>query len=127
MYDYRRWPNFGKDELVCQHTGLENPNEEEFIELMDLTQELRTWYGKPLIVTSCYRHPTHPIEARKPKPGQHSLAAIDFRVPPEDSYMVASKMFKMGYRGIGINLTGDFGSRFIHGDLRKGPKALWSY
>ena len=126
-YDYDRWPNFTEDDLVCSATGLENPNVEEFTELMDMVQDLRTWAGVPFVVTSGYRSPEHPIEARKKKPGQHSKAAIDFRVPTKDCYRIVGKAYEMGFTGIGINLTGDAGSRFIHLDIRTSAPRLWSY
>lgn len=127
LYNYNWWPNFSKAKLICQHTGLENPNRGDFIYLMDNVQALRYWYGKPMNETSCYRHPTHPLEARKSKPGQHTIAAIDFKVPTEDCHRIVKRMFEMGFKGIGINLTGSHSSRFIHGDFRSSPPRLWSY
>lgn len=127
MYDYSRWPNFNKNKLICQHTRAENPNIEEFTELMDGMQDLRDWYGKPMYVTSAYRSPTHPIEAKKTKPGQHSIAAIDFRVPTEDCYKLVARAFELGYTGVGINLKGDSSTRFIHLDKRITPPRIWSY
>lgn len=127
-YDYSRWPNFSREKLICQVSGLHNPNEAQFIELMDAIQALRNWYGRPMYVNSCYRHPTlHPLESKKVKPGQHSVAAIDFRVPSEHTHIIVKKMFEMNFTGIGINLTGPHGRRFIHGDFRDAPAALWSY
>jgi zinc D-Ala-D-Ala carboxypeptidase len=34
---------------------------------------VRMEYGKPMVVTSGYRCPNHPIEAKKSKPGEHTL------------------------------------------------------
>ena len=127
MYDYNRWHHFSKSELICQHTGEENPNVERFTQLMDGIEALRCWYGKPMYVSSAYRSPTHPIEARKSKPGQHTLAAIDFRVPTEDCYKIVARAFELGYTGVGINLTGDRNTRFIHLDERTSPARVWSY
>lgn len=127
MYDYTRWPNFSKAKLVCQHTGLENPNVDDFIYLMDNMQVLRTWYGKPMYETSGYRDPSHPYEVKKAKPGQHTKAAIDFRVPTEDCHKIVFQMFKMGFTGIGWQLKGNHATRFIHGDFRSSPPRIWSY
>ena len=80
LYDYSRYPNFTKDKLICSHTGLENPNVDKFGELMDRVQFLRSWAGVPFYVTSAYRSPQHPIEAKKAVAGQHSVAAIDFNL-----------------------------------------------
>ena len=127
LYDYSVWPDFTKEELVCQHTGEENPNVEAFTQLIDGLQELRDWYGKPIIVTSAYRSPKHPIEARKTNPGQHSIAAVDIQVPTEDCHKIVAKAFEMGYTGIGINLKGSKKSRFIHLDERRTAPRVWSY
>lgn len=127
MYDYTRWPHFSKEKLVCQYTGEENPNVEEFTQLMDGIERLRCWYAKPMYVNSAYRSPTHPIEAKKRTQGQHSLAAIDFRVPTADCHKIIRKAFEWGYTGIGINLTGTPGSRFIHLDKRRTDPRVWSY
>ena len=127
MYDYNRWPNFTKSDLACQHTGKENPNVERFTNFMDAIQALRDWYGKPMYVTSAYRSPEHPIEARKASLGEHTRSAIDFRVPTEDCHKIVAQAFAMGFTGIGINLTGDHASRFIHLDDRRTAPRLWSY
>lgn len=127
-YDYTRWENFTKEDLECSQTGKENPNVEDFSDLMDDVQLLRTWAGVPFHVSSGYRSPEHPIEARKTRPGQHSKAAIDFRVKTEDCYRIVKKAFKMDcFTGIGINLTGDANTRFIHLDKRTTAERIWSY
>lgn len=127
LYDYTRWPNFSEKKLRCQETGRENPNVEDFSSLMDDVQYLRTWARVPFYVSSAYRAPEHSIEARKASPGQHSKAAIDFRVNTEDCHRVVEKAFEMGFTGIGINLTGDPSKRFIHLDKRTSAPRLWSY
>lgn len=118
-----RWKNFSDKELACQHTGLLNPNK-EFITLMDMVQELRERLGFPMPVTSAYRHPTHPIESKKSKGGQHTIAAIDLGVSRERAYDVLKEALDMGFTGIGVNQIG--GGRFIHLDLRK-QATVWSY
>ena len=121
--------NFTEDELSCSHCGEPNPNP-LFSVLMDKVQELRDWYGKPMTTTSGYRCENHPIEKRKidngKKAGQHTIASIDFQVPPEDCHKVVKKAFEMGFTGVGINLKGPSKNRFIHLDIRNTP-ALWSY
>ena len=128
LYDYSKWDGkLTKRELVCQHTGEENPNVAEFTALIDLVYKLRLKMGIPFRVSSAYRHPTHPIEAKKlTGPGQHTAAAIDIRVPILDCHRFMKEAFKMGFTGIGVNLTGEYGQRFIHLDLRETPK-VWSY
>ncbi len=127
LYDYDRWPNFTQDDLECQHTGLENPNIELFTTLMDEIQILRTWADVPFHVNSAYRSHLHPIEARKKRPGMHSIAALDFRVKTKHCHRITGEAFRMGFTGIGINLTGNSGSRFIHLDKRLSDPRIWSY
>ncbi len=131
LYDYSRWKNFTRKELVCRDTGDENPNVEAFTQLMDDVQYLRTWAGIPFDVSSGYRALLHHIEAAKIalgiRPGEHTRAAIDFQVPTSHCHRIVKKAFEMGFTGIGINLTGEHGKRFIHLDERKSPPMIWSY
>lgn len=127
LYDYRRWPNFTKSELACKHTGLENPNEAEFIFLMDWVQFFRSELGVPFEVTSAYRHQSHPDERDKVLPGQHTLAAIDLKIPVQHCHRLSRLAFAAGCTGMGWKLHGDLRYRFIHLDFRKGPPRIWSY
>ena len=47
LYDYERWDNFNKEELICSHTGNENPHVGAFTHLMDDVQEIRSYVGVP--------------------------------------------------------------------------------
>jgi len=52
--------------------------EPEFMELVD---ELRDRCGFPFVITSGFRSPTHPIEAKKDVPGTHSQGiAADIKI-----------------------------------------------
>ncbi len=66
------WSSFRPPELACQHTG-EHGMTAAF---MHWLQALRDDFGHPMVITSGYRHPSHPIEARKSSPGTHSSAAL---------------------------------------------------
>ena len=59
--------NYGKyfkeSEFVCSHTG-NVAMQQSFVDQLNV---LRETYGKPLRITSGYRDPTHPIEAKKKK------------------------------------------------------------
>jgi uncharacterized protein YcbK (DUF882 family) len=55
------YPYFTKAEFDCKHTG-KNEMQPEFMAKLQL---LREKYGNPMIITSGYRHWTHPVEARK--------------------------------------------------------------
>lgn len=132
LYDYTRWPNFTKEELVCSHTGRENPNVAAFTSLMDFVQELRRVLDVPFVVNSAYRSKEHPTEAAKilkgKRGGMHTHAAIDILVPTKYCYELVALAIQFGFKGIGINLTGDPNTRFIHLDRRQTKQgSIWSY
>lgn len=116
-------PLFFKSEFDCKHTG-ENEMREDF---MDALLALRLDYGKPMTITSGYRHPTHPVEAKKPhSQGEHTqgnccdVACTDSR----SRYQLIKLALKHGFHRIGIH------PRFIH--LGRGGEGLpqdviWEY
>lgn len=88
---------------------------------------LRHEYGKPMIVTSGYRCPNHPVEARKASaaPGMHTTGkAADIAVTGADAHRLLTLALEAGFRGIGVNQKGS--GRFIHLDDRAQP-TVWSY
>ncbi len=118
------WPNFSRDELCCSCCGKINPNP-EFERLMNKVQGLRLVYG-PMIVTSAYRCPEHPIEVAKDKPGQHSIAAIDIACSGASALHLIELALAAGFTGIGVNQKWKKSGRFVHLDLRDEP-TIWSY
>ncbi len=124
--DWSKYPNFSKAEFDCQHTG-KNKMRPEFMQLL---QQARNIFKKPMPITSGYRDPMHPIEKRKARPGEHSYGvAADIRVRGEDAIILMNIFIDLGVRRIGVSQKGN--ARFIHigiGDQELGfPKALWSY
>ena len=112
--DWSKYPNFTKEEFDCKETG-ENLMQAGF---MDKLQELRTLYGKPIIITSGYRSPKHSIEARKQQPGMHSTGlACDIGCNGQDAYAILKLATALGFTGIGISQKAGL-PRFIHLDLR---------
>ena len=122
-------PYFTKDEMKCSHTGLEMMDPV----FMEKLTALRADWGQPMVISSAYRDPTHPIEARKDKPGAHASGrAVDVLIAGEDAYNFLCAALGHGFTGIGVNQTGSWGSRFIHlDDLQDGdgfPRpTIWSY
>lgn len=120
-------PFFTSEEMTCSHTGLELMD----AKFMEMLTELRATYAKPLIVTSAYRHPSHPIEARKSKPGAHTTGkAVDLGVQYGEAYKILDIALNMGFTGIGVQQKGS--GRFIHLDTcteQDGfPRpTIWSY
>lgn len=124
--DWVLYPNFSETELRCKHTRqcAMHPD------FMARLQKLRTTFGKPMIISSGYRHPTHPVEARKASPGAHALGrAVDVAVEREDAYRLVAFALMHGFTGIGVKQKG--GGRFIHlDDVPPGvlPRpTIWSY
>ena len=123
MIDWKNYPNFSDQEFRCQHTGKRGISEK----LVRRLQLVRNEYGKPMVVTSGYRDPKHPIERVKKVPGAHSSGlAADIRVGPgEDVHRLVELAMKHGFTGIGISQR-DGQPRFVHLDLLD-RKAVWGY
>ena len=115
---------FYREEFACQYTG-ENEIKDEFIERLD---ELREACGFPFVITSGYRSPSHPIEAKKKIAGQHSKGnAADIRVTDGiQRFKLVEQAIALGFTGVGV------ASSFIHVDTRDlhddglGP-VMWTY
>lgn len=111
-WDKARWPNFSEVELRCKHTGKCNMDPK----FMDKLQALRNAIGRPITITSGYRDPKHPVEARKAKPGAHAYGrAVDIAAQGADAYILVSLALANGFTGVGVSQH-PRGARFIHLD-----------
>jgi zinc D-Ala-D-Ala carboxypeptidase len=122
--DWSKYPNFKAAEFKCSHCG-KNEMKPDF---MAKLQALRTTYGKPMRVTSGYRCPQHPTEAKKAAPGSHpSGCAVDIGVEGADAHRLLTLAMAAGFTGIGVQQK-DTG-RFLHLDtLTTGVRpTIWSY
>ena len=125
--EWGRWPNFSAAEFRCQHTGADGMD----ATFMDRLQALRADFGKPMVISSGYRDPSHPIEAAKPQPGAHASGrACDVRVEGGEALELVALAYRHGFTGIGVQQKG--GGRFIHlDDLPHAPNRprpwIWSY
>lgn len=122
--DWNKYPNFSAKEFDCTHCG-KNEMRADFMERL---QALRNAYGKPMRITSGYRCPEHPIEAKKAKPGSHaSGCACDIGIDGPDAHQLLSIALQLGFTGIGVQQKGS--GRFIHLDtLTSGLRpTVWSY
>ena len=121
------WKNFKLEEFACKHCGKNEINHK----LIDKLQLLRDDLGFPLVISSGYICPEHPIEAKKSKPVTHAEGiAVDIAVSHEKALEVLYKGIAHGFKGIGVNQKGN--GRFIHldiGEMEDGrPRPhLWSY
>lgn len=128
MMDWNLSTYFTKYEFKCSHTG-ECDMDPEFIRKLN---ELRTAFGKPMKITSGYRHATHPIERKKKTPGAHTTGqAADIAVSRQDAFHLLRIALNTGvFNGIGIQQKGS--GRFIHLDtIENSPSrprpTIWSY
>ena len=114
MYKY-----FKLSEFDCQCTG-NNEMKEAFIHKLD---ELREACGFSFNITSGYRDPSHPIEARKSKAGTHAQGiAADIAVANgAERYKIVSEAMRLGFTGVGVAKT------FIHVDIRETTPVVWQY
>lgn len=121
MTEWKDIKHFTEDEFKCSHCG-KCEIDLDFVKELD---EVREKFGKPMVVSSGYRCPEHPIEkAKEGGPGPHSTGrAADIVVAGEE----ARDLCRLGQRfpGLGINQTGDWDKRFIHFD-QLGYR-LWTY
>lgn len=121
-------PFFTEEEMRCQCGCEQDGMHSEFMEKLT---SLRADWGQPMTVTSGYRCPNHPIEAKKAKPGTHASGrAVDIAVQGEDAYKFLCAALGHGFTGIGVNQKGS--ARFIHlDDLTRDegwPRpTIWSY
>lgn len=125
--DWSDYPNFSKAEFDCKATG-KNEMRPEFLFKL---QVLRDMLGFPLVVTSGYRDPSHPVEARKSTPGQHTLG-IACDIQAQDgaaAYKIVEAAYRLGFTGIGVAQDSNRyrHSRFIHLDIRESTPVMWSY
>lgn len=121
--DWSKYPNFTKAEFDCKHTG-RNDMQPAF---MDALQALRTEYGHSMAITSGYRDPSHPEEARKAQPGEHSQGlASDIACGADQAYKLVALALKHGFTGIGISQRSGI-PRYIHIDKRPGTPVIYCY
>lgn len=124
--DWSRYPNFSESEFRCRHTGHCRMQ----AEFMDRLQAIRTAYGRPIRITSGYRHPTHPVEARKGHAtGEHTQGACcDVAVSGPDALRLVQIALAHGITRIGVQQKG--AGRFIHlgiGGPGLAAPTIWSY
>lgn len=99
---------------------------------MQTLQQIRNTFGKPMIISSGYRHWTHPVEIGKQNPGEHTYGlAADIKVYGEWAMDLIVIAYGYGIGRIGVQQKGDIGSRFVHlgmGDKQMNfPKTIWTY
>ncbi|TJZ89703.1 DUF882 domain-containing protein [Paracoccus gahaiensis] len=111
-----RWPNFSPAEIACRGTGSIRIN----TEAMDKLQALRDRLGKPLIVRSAYRSPSHNRAVGGAPASKHMLGtAFDISMSNHNPATFAKAARAVGFLGFGTYPR----SGFMHIDL--GPARSW--
>lgn len=96
--------------------------------LLEKLDQLREAYGYPIKLTSTYRSPDHPIEAKKSKPGEHAYgAAVDIAcIGGEATFKLVKAAIEVGFTRIGISRK----NNFVHvgiGHEGAPPITIWTY
>ena len=99
---------------------------------MSIIEDMREELDFPFVVTSGYRCPDHPIEARKREPGSHSTGvAIDINVFGENAFKLTQLAITSGIKRIGWNQKGEHAKRFVHLDIAESSglpsPTIWTY
>lgn len=122
-------PHFTDSELACKcGCGLLPPQP-----LQDRLERVRVRYGKPMAVSSgarCAKH-NQAVSSTGPN-GPHTKGAVDVAVAGADALEVVRIMIAEGFTGIGVAQKGEYGKRFIHGDILLDAPGqprpwIWSY
>lgn len=124
------WPNFPYAELGCKCGKCDSDGSEMDPAFMAELQQLRTLYGKPMALSSAYRCPRHPVEAKKREPGEHTTGrAVDIACHGADALQILRLALALKFTRVGISQKG--AARFIHLGTSSGGRfpspALWSY
>ena len=119
LEDWEAIRYFSKKEFDCQHTG----NNLMKLEFLRKLEELRDLCGFPFVITSGYRDPKHPIEAKKAILGTHAQGiAADIKIGyGGDRRKLVEKALELGFGGVGV------AKDFVHVDIREGLPVLWGY
>lgn len=111
------WPNFKPEEIACKGSGsiLVVP------EALDKLQKLRDIIGKPLVINSAYRSPSHNKEVGGSPNSQHLFGiAFDISLEGHNRDDITAVAEHVGFIGIGQY------NHFIHLDTRL-EKARWDF
>jgi uncharacterized protein YcbK (DUF882 family) len=118
---------FKAKELACKCGCGANEFDPDFLKTLI---KIRKECGFSFPLSSAYRCPKHPVEARKDRLGSHTTGkAVDILCSGENALEVVSVALANGLTRIGVSQKR--GTRFIHIDgcsEEDGfPPAIWSY
>ena len=103
------------------------------VNLIDLREDMKQFLavlehelGRELVITSGYRSPSHPIEAKKKTPGEHSQGlAVDVAATGGyEVFTLVKRAMELGCKRIGISRK----SNFVHlGMDENRVTSIWTY
>ena len=124
--------HFTVEEMKCKGTGICTMDEV----FMELLEEIRELYGKPLYPISGYRSPEHNDKVSSSGlNGPHTTGrAVDITIFGTEARILEQIAMNNGMTGIGAKQHGPHKGRFIHLDnLESDPKVprtrpwIWTY
>ena len=128
--DWSIYPNFSEREFACKHSGICLVRHE----LVDLLQSMRSELKQPIFISSGYRSPSHPVEAMKEKPGEHTHGmAADIICHGQRALVLIEMALRRGVTRLGVHQKGlPMSGRFIHiglGDQLSNQfqSGIWTY
>ena len=117
-------PHFRRSELACSHCGDMPQLNTERTQFLWRIVAVRERVASPMIVTSYYRCPSHPLSLERPTSTHVDGIGMDLKsrvLTPTELCFVA--MDVGGFHGYGVSEEGGF----LHLDRRPGRIALWTY
>lgn len=103
------------------------------IDFMEMLEDLRVWYGKPIRLSSAFRCPSYNNKVSVTGlNGPHTTGcAVDILVHGSYAYDILRGAFVFGFTGVGVDQKGRLGGRFIHLDSLSVPDyhrpRVWTY
>jgi len=118
---------FTQKELSCKCGCKRYITDRAFLQALD---KVRFILGKPMILNSAKRCPTHNNRVSKSGfNGPHTKSAVDVRCFGRKAFNIVKIAIQCGFTGIGVSQKGSMASRYIHLDRLRGntrPR-FWSY
>lgn len=102
-------------------------------ELMQILQQVRDDYAKPIFISSGFRSIKHPVEQMKDKPGEHTKGmAVDIICHGYNAIVLLHLFVKHGIQRFGFHQKGNVNGRFMHVGVadKHSPrfiKTMWTY
>jgi zinc D-Ala-D-Ala carboxypeptidase len=120
--------HFTENELKCEcGCGRAEMDADFMVKL----EQIREYWGKPMLLSSAYRCPDHNKNVSSTgENGPHTTGkAVDILCYGNDALELIDLVTDVGINGLGLSQKGSFSSRFIHiDDIETGNRPwAWTY